>query len=43
VPFRGVYVPLCPVHFATYQRWGDDAVLEAARVWDWSRGAIPSG
>jgi hypothetical protein len=43
VRFRGVDVPICRLHAATYARWGDGAEDEAMRAWAWSRATLRSG
>jgi hypothetical protein len=35
VVFYGREVPVCRIHEAKYERWGDDAEEQAVLQWDW--------
>jgi hypothetical protein len=40
VLFRGVELPVCRMHAATYARWESEAEWNAAALWAWHRPAI---
>jgi hypothetical protein len=35
VSFHGRSVPVCRIHRAVYERWGDAAEHQAVEVWGW--------
>ena len=36
VTYRGVQVPVCRIHSATYAAWGEDADEHAEQRWAWN-------